>query len=200
MTDTPKSYTRGKGLLEELLTKKRSDKANSLISKAHRAGRILDIGCGSYPYFLSKTKFNEKYGIDPSLRSKIVGKEKIVLEKFSVGTKKLPYKDDYFDVVTMLAVFEHIDEKYLNFVLKEIRRILKTNGILIITTPSPWADKVLHVMANFYLISKEEIHEHKHNLTHHKISDFLVEAGFPVNKIKKGFFEFYMNMWFKAEK
>jgi predicted SAM-dependent methyltransferase len=100
----------------------------------------------------------------------------------------------------MLAVFEHIEYDKLSFVLKEVRRVLKKDGIFIITTPAPWADKFLHIMARFRLISSEEIHEHKHNHSKEKIEDILSKAGFDKRKIKSGFFEIYMNMWFSASK
>ncbi|HBE45379.1 MAG TPA: hypothetical protein DDW17_08060 [Deltaproteobacteria bacterium] len=41
--------------------------ANSFISPYLRQGRILDIGCGSFPYFLKNTEFAEKYGIDKTV-------------------------------------------------------------------------------------------------------------------------------------
>ncbi|MDP2947815.1 MAG: hypothetical protein Q8N88_06895, partial [Nanoarchaeota archaeon] len=59
--------TRGTGLLEKYLAKKRAHMANKLIPESLRRGRILDVGCGETPFFLLNTKFNEKYGIDPSL-------------------------------------------------------------------------------------------------------------------------------------
>ena len=58
--------TRGKGLLEPSLARLRANRANQLIPKSLRDGRILDIGCGSYPYFLSHTSFQEKFAIDCS--------------------------------------------------------------------------------------------------------------------------------------
>jgi len=190
------SYTRGFGLLEIFLTKLRANKANSFIPKEHKRGRILDIGCGSRPYFLSKSTFKEKYGIDPSVNIDKVNNRDINLLKMDVGNGKLPFKDNFFDVVTMLAVFEHIDNDKLNGVLKEIERVLKKDGLFIITTPAPWADKLLHFMARLFLISAEEIHEHKHNHQKTRIEDLINQAGFKKNKIKSGFFELYMNMWF----
>lgn len=194
------SLTRGEGLLENFLAKQRSRKANSFISREQRKGRVLDVGCGSYPYFLVSTKFEEKYGIDPSVNANFVKNQRIYLSKTDVSKKKLPFKDNFFDVVTMLAVFEHIDQNKLKFVLEEIKRVLKKNGNLIITTPSPWADKLLHLMANFGLISSEEIHEHKHNHSGGRIIDILVKAGFKKGNIDNGYFEIYMNMWFTASK
>lgn len=192
------SATRGNGLLEGVLAKKRAEKANSFITKTHRKGKILDIGCGSYPYFLSTTVFNEKYGIDPSLS---IGKiNNIKLIKKDVTKQNLPFNDNYFDVVTMLAVFEHIDGENIKLVLRDIARVLKKEGVVIITTPAPWSDKLLHQMGKVGLISSEEIHEHKTHYTRLKIEDIINKAGFKKEKIKSGYFELGFNMWFTAVK
>ena len=192
--------TRGSGLFEGLLAKKRANLANNLIGKDQRKGRILDAGCGSYPYFLITTKFKEKYGIDPSVNLSLVKDLNVMLKKNKISKKAVPFKDNYFDIVTMLAVFEHIDHNELIPVLKEIKRVLKKEGKLIITTPAPWSDKLLHKMAIVGLISSEEIHEHKHNHSKVKIEDILSSAGFEDKKIKSGYFELGMNMWFTAKK
>ena len=192
------SYTRGTGVLEVLLARQRANKANSFISKEQRKGRVLDIGCGSYPYFLTSIDFKEKYGIDPALTSTKI--ENIVLKKNDITKNKLSFKDNYFNVVTMLAVFEHIEQDKLPEVIHEIKRVLKKDGIFIITTPAPWADKLLHSMARFRLISSEEIHEHKHNHPKEKIEGILTASGFEKKKIRSGFFELFMNMWFTAIK
>jgi ubiquinone/menaquinone biosynthesis C-methylase UbiE len=191
-------YTRGGGILEGFLAKQRAAKANSLILDFQRKGRILDIGCGSCPYFLKTTVFNEKYGIDPSVKNLSEGK--IILKKIKVDNQKLPFQDNFFDVVTMLAVIEHIEFSRLPLVLGEIKRVLKKGGSFIVTTPSPWADKLLHCMGKVSLISAEEINEHKHNHGKIKIEKTLEKSGFEKEKIRSGFFESFMNMWFAANK
>ena len=192
------NVTRGKGLLENFLAVQRANKANSFISKKQRKGRVLDIGCGFYPYFLSSTKFEEKYGIDPIVSIDSVKNQNLHLSQTDVSNGKLIFKDNYFDVATMLAVFEHIEYVRLNFVLAEIKRVLKEDGIFIITTPAPWSDKLLHFMALFGLISKEEIHEHKHHYDRISIEKILMTAGF--KKIKSGYFELGLNLWFTVIK
>lgn len=193
-------FTRGNGLLEGFLAKKRADKANSFISNNLRKGKILDIGCGSYPYFLINTNFKDKYGIDPSLNLKELKTNNLNLQSADITKTKFSFKDNYFDVITMLAVFEHIDNDRLNFILKEIKRVLKNNGLFIITTPAPWSDKLLHQMAKVGLISSEEIHEHKTHHSKQKIERILIESGFEPEKIKSGYFELGLNMWFLIKK
>lgn len=190
--------TRGKGLLENYLAKKRAKKADSLILDNQRKGRILDIGCGSYPYFLAKTNFKEKFGIDPSVGN--VGNEKIILKKIKVDESKLSFDKDYFDVVTMLAVIEHIEFEKLPAVLEEINRVLKKRGILIITTPAHWTETLLHLMGKVGLISAEEINEHKYNYQRLGIEGILERSGFEKKNTRSGFFELYANMWFSAIK
>jgi len=194
------SFTRGEGLLEGYLAKKRAKLANSFISDSQREGKILDIGCGYYPYFLTKIKFKEKYGIDPSVNSKLVSEQDISLIKESFSGKKLDFKDNFFDVVVMLAVFEHIEENLLPTLLREVHRILKKRGTFILTTPSPWSDKLLHTLALYGLISSEEIHDHKHNHPKPKINMLIKNAGFNSRDMRSGFFELTFNMWFVARK
>jgi ubiquinone/menaquinone biosynthesis C-methylase UbiE len=192
--------TRGDGLLESFLAKKRAKKANSLIPKELRRGKILDIGCGSYPYFLMSTDFKEKYGIDPSVDLFNTKDIDIKLLKLNVAKQKLPYNSSYFNVVTMLAVFEHIERNELRLLLDEIFRVLKKDGILILTTPSPWSDRVLHFMAKIGLISKEEMEEHKHHYDREAIKGIIIEKHFKSKNLNSGFFEGYFNMWFTAKK
>lgn len=194
------NFTRGSGLLEGFLAKKRTQKANSLIKDKQRKGRILDIGCGSYPFFLINTDFKEKFGLDPSLNLAKVKDKKLTLKSFDVTKSKLPFKENYFDVVTMLAVFEHLDEEKINFVLQNVKRVLKKGGIFIITTPAPWSDNLLHQMAKVNLISSEEIHEHKTHYQRKKIVSLIESSGFDKKNIQSGFFEIYLNMWFTANK
>jgi SAM-dependent methyltransferase len=194
------NVTRGSGLLEVFLAKKRASLANKFIPEKYRNGRVLDIGCGSYPYFLETTNFKNKYGIDPFVNLTLVKNKNIILKKVKIGKKMLPFASNFFDTIVMLAVFEHVEYGELRFALKEIHRVLKKGGIFIITTPAPWADKLLHQMARVGLISSEEIHEHKHNHSKGKIEDIMEEGEFSKGKINSGFFELGMNMWFTAKK
>src|SRR3990172_8403950 len=115
---TDKQVTRGEGWLEPYLARKRAAMANHLIPTELRSGRILDIGCGSFPYFLSHTSFKEKYAIDqlpPAVESSEIHWHTLNLN----DQPRLPFKDAYMDAITMLAVAEHLDPDGLEFLLKE---------------------------------------------------------------------------------
>jgi len=198
MTNT--NVTRGYGLLEKFLAKKRARIANKFIPSSLRKGKILDIGCGTIPFFLIHTKFAHKFGIDPFVNNDIITK-KINLKRFDIEKNiKLPFNDNYFDVITMLAVFEHIEPDKLTDILKEIRRVLKIGGRLILTTPCPWTDKILRIMAKLRLVSKKEMEEHKSTYSHSSLISYFVNAGFDKSKIKLGYFEFYLNTWAYVDK
>ena len=59
-----KNITRGYGLLENFFAHQRTKKATRIISAHNKTSKILDIGCGIYPYMLLNSKCDEKFGIN----------------------------------------------------------------------------------------------------------------------------------------
>jgi SAM-dependent methyltransferase len=193
------SVTRGKGLLEPFLARKRAGTANRLIPAHLRNGRILDVGCGSYPYFLSHTSFKEKFAIDqlpPSVEGNAINWHILDLNK----EPKLPFEQGYLDVITMLAVAEHLNPSSLEKLLQEAHRTLKPGGRVIITTPAAWSDGLLHLMARLRLVSAEEINEHVYAYTLPLLGWYFGQAGFAMRQVRFGYFEFGLNMWAVAER
>jgi len=191
--------TRGTGILENLLAKLRARKANQLIPDALRNGRILDIGCGSYPYFLSQTYFREKFALDQIHLADIppdITAIQVDLKKI----RSLEFHDGYFDVVTLLAVIEHLDPEGLVQLFKEIHRILVPGGMLILTTPNAWTDPLLRFMARINLVSKEEIDEHNFAYTLPLLGWYFGRSGFQKQGVEFGTFEAGMNLWVRAER
>ncbi|MFY9260906.1 MAG: class I SAM-dependent methyltransferase [Gallionella sp.] len=58
----------------------------------------------------------------------------VPITQLDLNTHPLPYADNSFDLVTCSEVLEHV-ENY-RAVLREIRRVLKPNGLMIVTTPN----------------------------------------------------------------
>ena len=190
--------TRGDGLIEGFLARQRAKMVNSLISDRARKGRILDIGCGTTPYFLVSTRFQEKHGLEKfhETEEKELHGEKIFIRHYDIDNEnRLPYDDGYFDVVTMLAVFEHIDQTRLVKMLREICRVMKPGAQYVLTTPAAWTDSLLRLLAILGIVSKEEIQEHKGTYSHKEIKNLLVEAGFSEGRVQSGYFEAFMNLW-----
>jgi len=194
--------TRGKGLLEPLLADLRAQKANKLIPSPLRSGRILDIGCGSYPYFLAHTSFAEKFAID-QIPLPIQTAGELRIESFTLDLEvkpRLPFEDNFFEAVTLLAVVEHLDPAHMAALFKEIYRVLKPGGQVILTTPAAWSDGLLKFMARINLVSAEEIQEHAYAYTLPLLGWYFGQAGFEMTKTKFGYFEFMFNMWATAQK
>ncbi|MBN2387168.1 MAG: class I SAM-dependent methyltransferase [Anaerolineales bacterium] len=194
--------TRGHGLLEPLLARMRAQRANRLIPPDQRTGRILDIGCGSYPYFLANTSFKEKFAIDQVPMSPQAVSD-FHIESFNLNLNAephLPFGENFFNAITLLAVVEHLDPTSMAQLFTETHRTLRPGGIVVLTTPAAWSDGLLHRMAHLGLVSAEEIHEHAYAYTLPLIGWYFGQAGFEMRKIKFGYFEFWLNMWATAEK
>jgi len=194
--------TRGKGLLEPMLADLRAQRANKLTPHSLRAGRILDIGCGSFPYFLAHTSFAEKFAIDQIPLPANTATE-LKIESFTLDLEvkpRLPFEDSFFEAVTLLAVVEHLDPADMAALFKEIYRVLKPGGMVILTTPAAWSDGLLKFMARISLVSAEEIHEHAYAYTLPLLGWYFGQAGFEMTKTRFGYFEFMLNMWATAQK
>jgi len=196
-----RTVTRGFGILERFLSILRMKRAKNLIDKHNKYGTILDIGCGSYPLFLLSSNFKFKYGIDQEIKDIEIKSKNLTLINHNIHSDlKLLFKKNFFEVITMLAVIEHLDYNQIYRILKDCYYILKPDGIIIITTPAKWSHLALKLMAKIHLVSPEEIKEHKNAFTINELKNLLFKAKFEISKIQKGYFEFYLNLWACAKK
>jgi SAM-dependent methyltransferase len=110
---------------------------------------ILDIGCSTY-----KIR-NDAIGIDIRLHKK----PNIVGSVFNI-----PFPDNYFDSVTMLEVLEHMNKPNQHKALHEIKRVLKPNGLFIMSMPnlSKWFYIPYHMIWAIWeqTVMKEYRHDH----------------------------------------
>jgi SAM-dependent methyltransferase len=92
-------------------------------------GKVLDIGCGIGD-MLSYRRNTVGLDVNP-LNVDFCRKRQ--LEAYVMKPDVIPFKDKTFDSVLLDNVLEHIDKPSLLF--KEIRRVLKPDGILLIGVP-----------------------------------------------------------------
>jgi SAM-dependent methyltransferase len=99
--------------------------------------RVLEIGVGGEGGIILNLKDeNEVYGIDISASAqRNCEKLGLPIIVHNLDTDELPFESDSFDVVFAFEVFEHFSAP--QFVLEQIRRILKSEGILLLSTPNP---------------------------------------------------------------
>ncbi len=105
-----------------------------------RGARILEIGCNSGENldFLNRKYGFECYGLEPSREAVEDGNRRFPELKLSVGTApKLPYANEAFDCVYFGSCLCWCDRTTLFSIAAEADRVLRTNGILLISDFSP---------------------------------------------------------------
>jgi predicted SAM-dependent methyltransferase len=100
-----------------------------LINTQSSKGRILDIGAGDGW---------ETIGIEPSAKPKTIAKSKGV--SFVEDLSQL--ENNSFDIITMWHVLEHVPD--LENQIKELKRLLKPNGTVIVAVPNFKSHDALH--------------------------------------------------------
>lgn len=104
--------------------------------------KCLDYGCGLghiIYYFLEENVYIA--GVDMSEETVKSVNQKFANEKYWLGAKvfdgnRLPYESNLFDLIVCTEVIEHIIPKHMPLFLRELYRILKPGGILLLTTPN----------------------------------------------------------------
>lgn len=115
------------------LTKQRS----IFKTEAENSVKLLDIGCydGHLASLLRDCLGNcEAYGIDIAKKTIELARKKGIHAKICDIEKGINFESNLFDYVFAGEIIEHLYDT--DFFLREIKRILKPNGILIITTPN----------------------------------------------------------------
>ncbi len=118
---------------------------------------VVDVGCADGAMFdrLGAT-ISHGYGIDPSLTEQREGP----------GYELYPgaFPDDlpplHCDVITMLAVLEHIPTAAQVALGEACHALLNPGGRVVITVPSPRVDQILAVLARLRLIDGMKVEEH----------------------------------------
>jgi 2-polyprenyl-3-methyl-5-hydroxy-6-metoxy-1,4-benzoquinol methylase len=97
--------------------------------------KVLDLGCwdGSYASRYKK-KTNTVYGIESSVTAAEKARKKGVVVEQGDFMEKDFFKKLKFDVIVAGEIIEHVFDTDL--FLQKIRRLLKDDGLLIITTPN----------------------------------------------------------------
>lgn len=152
--------------------------------------RVLDVGCGQSAVFLKTIAPRIAKGVGVDFKVENTQQGNIETNRVRLDSS-LPFEDESFDVVTMLAVLEHIEHE--KQVLAEIHRVLKSNGKLVITVPSVWAQPVLEVLAyRLKLVSEAEIRDHKRYYDRQKLRKVLVEEN-NFHRFQHQYFQLWMN-------
>jgi ubiquinone/menaquinone biosynthesis C-methylase UbiE len=149
----------------------------NFISSIPKNSTILDIGCGNGRNMRNKDYIF--YGVDNC--ENFIKLAKIVTSNvFLLDMTKLPFPDNYFDAIISIASFHHLSNNIRrNECLKEMKRVLKPNGKILLSIWSlnqshnkkldnkfiygsnivPWKDIKRNIIGNryYYIFKIDEI-------------------------------------------
>jgi ubiquinone/menaquinone biosynthesis C-methylase UbiE len=180
--------------LEPILRKMRIAKVLPILRKFPEC-KLLDVGCGWEAKFLKSVEPYIASGVGIDFKAPKLENVKLRTMTATLNDK-LPFEDNFFDVVSLMAVLEHL-EKPLD-ILQEIRRVLKNGGVLIGTVPSKAAKPVLEFLSyKLGIVNEAEIRDHKQYFNKKDLVEIFSKAGF--NNVKHKYFQFGMNNFFVAE-
>lgn len=98
---------------------------------------ILDIGCHDGTFLFSiRREDNSLFGIDASDYAVKKAKKRNISAKrfFFDGKEKFPFRNKMFDLIIAGEIIEHVYDT--DFFIREVRRLLKDKGYLLISTPN----------------------------------------------------------------
>lgn len=180
-------------ILEPLLRRLRIRRILPIIAR-YPACRLLDIGCGWEARFLREVEPHISKGVGIDFKAPEIKTGKIETYR-AVLADRLPFPDHSFEVVTMLAVLEHLDNPV--DVVKEALRVLVPGGIFAGTVPSKAAKPVLEFLSyRLGIVNPDEIRDHKCYYDRELLVATLAEAGF--DDVHHRYFQFGMNNFFVA--
>ena len=168
--------TKGFNALDLLIYRWRS----RMVRRFIRPGAVvLDFGCGHDSLFLRSVQGIIKRGIGVDYDA-VPGQpaENVEIQRFRFAGR-FDFPDRTCDQITILAVLEHIPIEMVGPLLDEFHRILKEDGWVLITTPTPASKPLLEVLAfKLKVISAPEIADHKHYYSQADIRALATTHGF----------------------
>lgn len=165
--------------------------------KSYPNCHLLDIGCGWDAKLLRSIESYIQKGVGIDFKAPLINEPKI--ETIEANLKStLPFPDKSFDLITLLAVLEHLDDDFS--ILKESARVLKPGGGIVVTVPSWDAKPILEFLSyRMGIVNPDEIRDHKR---YYSYSDMVNQiTKIPELKIEShSFFQWKFNNLFFIKK
>jgi ubiquinone/menaquinone biosynthesis C-methylase UbiE len=133
--------------------------------------RLLDVGCGTGANLKAFNKEFERVGIDASDAALEFCHQRGLKSLVRAKIEQSGLEKDDFDVVTALDVLEHVDDDMQ--ALRELRRVSKPGGFILITVPA----------FGFLWSEHDEALHHRRRYTTAELESKLTAAGFQVVRI-----------------
>jgi SAM-dependent methyltransferase len=132
---------------------------------------LLDVGCGTGINFSVLSMYGETFSSDASEEALRFSRSRGITGLVRSDLESLPLTASTFDVVTALDVLEHVDNDLS--ALDELLRVIKENGVLVITVPA----------YGFLWSEHDEALHHRRRYAASELRNKLTNAGFEVERI-----------------
>ncbi len=142
----------------------------------HSNLEILDVGCGAGNMIHHLGQYGHVRGIEVDARPVKIAQSRGYDVRQADATRGMPFDDGTFDLVTALDVIEHVDDD--GAILREARRVLKSGGHLLVTTPA----------FQWLWSYNDELNAHKRRYTAGELNHRIKQAGFVIRRTSYGFF------------
>lgn len=127
------AYYTAQNLTVPVFIEKRLDEIVSTFEPYRKNNRLLDVGFGAGSFLEAAARSNwQAFGVEVS-QSAVENVRELGFEVFCGELEKAAYPDDYFDVVILSEVLEHVPDPMA--LLEASVRVLRPGGLLWATTP-----------------------------------------------------------------
>ncbi len=142
-------------------------------------GEILDIGCcwGAFLHNARREGFNV-HGIELTQKNVNYARTQLKIDVSNRQFDEIEYQNDYFDLITMLHVLEHIP--YPKFALGKVFNILKTGGMFCGIVPNIKSFLSLSLKDKWYWLDPNYHYLHFSPMV---LKRELINAGFEIERM-----------------
>jgi SAM-dependent methyltransferase len=148
--------------------------AQQIASALAPSPKVLDIGFGQAPnpFLAGDVTGLERAGVPTPANYRTV-------VNWNLDNLPMPFGDEEFDVVILGDVIEHLNRPFE--VLRDAHRVLKKNGLLLVSTPNPhYVHEVLKTWLGIY---HPDDPEHYVHFPSANLRQYLESCGFHVENI-----------------
>ena len=170
------------GLLTPYLTKARMSKISPYIR-----GDVLDLGCGSWGRSAvleeHRAKVRSYTGIEYAAGSvELLRKNYPESTFYTRNLDREPLNlDKKFDCILMIALIEHLFNQ--QHVMSEVAEALKPGGVIVMTTPTPFGNDVVHrIGGGIGLFAKAAVDDHIVIYNRHRFGIMAKEVGLVIKE------------------
>jgi SAM-dependent methyltransferase len=178
------SYNEGKKLISASWLKKQEAKYGLRkrwlpILKRRNRGKILDVGCatGEFLGYMTAKPNWELYGVEIDENAAHEAERRHSIKVFQGFLEQAQFPDNFFDVVTMWEVLEHLHDP--RNTLLEIHRILKPDGLLILRVPN-FGSPLARIFGRYW--AGLDAPRHLYVFTLQTLESMLKKTGFQIQE------------------